>query len=309
MNNYSNELEAEFESWVHQLRSLGQGNHGNAQQLAVVGQIVGKLLRPTKNKDINTTKPPIPNVSYTNSQRIKDHRTHDQLAVNINKAPPIGRTKAVEFEMAVLISEVGVIYDKIKESEGVESILSEVLLETLEEESYDAIKSQKWSDIFGNLKIASKINPVKNLVRNAARKLHYGRPEIYQPIGVEVHHWIPFKYAHFFKEYTVEQLNRLTIPLDSLTHALVGAAIDRSVGGKPTREKIEKVLGKLSASDWRTSQIRLNPAYFKSVSDVKYLPSPKLTLNKNIGVIMDIKKFKISFGLPRELEFEATNLF
>ena len=300
------ELEEELQNMVPKLKSLWNRGKGKAKDLVRVAQIIAKLAAPPVDDD-NPATPPVELTTAGDNQTIDNRKRRDQAQTVQGKTPAAGGDKEMEYEIAILTAELGSIYNKIKETLGTESILSEVLLESLEAESYDVVKGKTWQSIMTDLKNNQKqITGIKNLSRSIARKLHFAKPETYQPIGVEVHHWVPFKYAHLFTEYTLDQLNRMTVPIDSFTHALIGAAIDRAAkGGKAA---IENVLNKLAVTNWRNGLIQLNPAYFNNVSDVQFLPAPKLSKGKTIGVIRNATDFKKSFGLPRELEFEAANV-
>ena len=326
------ELEGELETLSGKLKSLWNRNKGRAQNLAKIGidlmDILGTLANPLPPND-PSARTKRNQDAYASNQTMEQKRQLSQATNKNNKKPPISGNKELEnnflgeilnknfenesinpeYEMALLTGEINSVYDKIKDTQGRQSILAEVLMEMLEAESYDILKAKNWATIVNDLKKNNqKINGVKNISRLVSGKLHFSKPEIYQPTGVEVHHWIPFKYAHLFPEFNLEQLNKLTVPLDSFAHALIGAAIDKAAGKNPAKPAIEKVLNKLSSANWKSGNIQLNPAYFNSVSDVQFLPSPKLTRNKKIGVIRNITNFKTHFNLPRELEFEAVNL-
>lgn len=299
------ELEEEFRNLTPKLKSLWNRSKGKAKDLVKVAQIIAKLASPAVNDD-NPATPPVEHTAAGDMQTIDNTRRRAQAQTVPGKTPAAGGDKELEYEMAVLTAELGSVYTKIKENYGRESILSEVLLESLEAESYDAVKGKNWQTIITELKNNQKqLTGMKNLSRSVARKLHFVKPEVHQPIGVDVHHWIPFKHAHLFPDFTLEQLNRMTVPIDTFTHALIGAAIDRAAKGGKTA--IENVLNKLSVTNWRGGLIRLNPTYFNNVSDVQFLPTPKLSKGKTIGVIRNATNFKQHFGLPRELEYEAAN--
>ncbi|MCF0062554.1 hypothetical protein MUK70_01625 [Dyadobacter chenwenxiniae] len=300
------ELEMEFNSFTERLKALWRRNKSKAQQLMAVAQIVGRLVSPAQGGTENPAKPPIEQKAYADHQRAQDRDRKDKISSANPPKPPAAGGQELEYEVALLSGELHAMFEKVSERAGAESILSEVLLETLETETYEGVKMHNWAKITSDFKSPKKLNYIKGLARNVARKGHFMLPERYQPIGVEVHHWIPFKYADLFPDYTLEQLNRLSIPLDAFTHVLIGAAIDRAAGSEPTRKKIEAVLDKLG--QWRSGPLKLDPTYFNSVSDVNFLPTPGLSRNKQIGVIRQIGAFKAAFNLPRELELELINL-
>ncbi|WP_342088154.1 hypothetical protein [Dyadobacter sp. OTU695] len=301
------ELEMEFNSFTERLKALWHRNKSKAQQLMAVAQIVGRLVSPAQGGTENPAKPPIEQKAYADHQRAQDRDRKDRISSGNSQKPPAAGGQELEYEMALLSGELHAVFEKVRERAGAESILSEVLLETLDAETYEGVKTKNWTKIISDFEGQGKLNYIKGLARNVARTGHFKRPKRHQPIGVEVHHWIPFKYAALFPEYTLDQLNRLSIPLDAFTHVLVGAAIDQAAGPKPTtRKKIEAVLDKLG--QWRSGPLKLDPTYFNSVSDVQFLPSPGLSLNKQIGVVRQVGAFKAAFNLPRELELELINL-
>lgn len=319
------ELEAEFETWRESLSAFWRRNKAKAQKLGAVAGILARLASPGTPSD---TKPPVQHTAAADWQQVQDKRRKDGTEQTTKKDTTAGGKELEntllgeiltesyvknalnpDYEMAVLVNELSGIYDRLKEVRGVQSILAEVLLEALELETYEQNKTKKWSDI--KTQGFKAENAIKASARFDARKLHFGNPASLQPIGIEVHHWIPFKYADLFDNVTLEQLNKQTIPLSATTHAIVGAAIDKAVAGKTTKDQkkaaIINVLKRMG--EFNGQKIVLSPTYFDYKEDRNFLPSSRAGKGVKIGVLRNIPNFKAHFGLSKELEFEVVNYF
>ena len=315
------ELENEFESWTDKFNSFWQRNKSKAQKLGAVAGIIARLLSPGTPAD-RPEKPPIEQKAAADWQRTEDRRRRDEAANRAVRKPTMsGGDKELEntllgeilgenatiqntstaYEMAYLVSELSELYDKLKAVRSTATPRAEALLALLEAESYDDVKNKIWP----TLKPKEQAT-LKRVARLEARKRHFKNPAQFQPTGVEVHHWIPFKYADLYgQESTLEWLTKRTIPLDATSHALVGAAIDAAVAKNGRKkEVIDAVLAQMG--EFKNGKIQLKAAYFENKD--KNLQPHKGT-GVQIGSIKNVSNFKGHFNIRKELELEAQTFY
>ena len=240
-----NDLEIEFESWTERLKSLWARNKGKAKQLAAVAQIVAKLISPASGADNNPNKPPIEQRTYADLQQVEDRRRREEDSKTISPKTNVGGNKEIdntilgeilregsletednEYEMAMLVAELAILYDVLKERTGGGAVMGEILLESLEEESYrdlsNALNNPHWRNkISGNhvlrrlfenlfkedvLRISEKptwndikkkgtLSIIKEALRKEARKILGPMVD-----GKEAHHKRNLQHAHLWKD-------------------------------------------------------------------------------------------------------------